>query len=666
MIRNYEYGLLPPTENAALVLDQMRLAHRYRNKLVELERDRRTGVAAILVGHPDASAIAAEVEQLARDREEARAEILRARAASRSRSETAVMRERVAEVSKHLRDARARLRDARALVRGNPEIVDRITELEDRFRERVRSARAACDVYWGTYLLQEQAADAARKSPTPPRFTRFDGEGRVSVQLQGGLDLDGLWGTDTQVQIDPVPAETHSEGTRRGDRRRLSRTTLRLRVQSTDKGRPVWASWPMILHRPIPPGARVKIATVSRRRRDCRTWDWRLLLTLDIPDGAISRVFPAGGAVALNLGWHQGDDVVRAGYVVSDDGGIDHEIVVERSTIDRVEKSASIRSIRDKNLDAMRAALVAWMREHEASLPTWLVERTILSRPQRPRGEPGQGQLGADAVETSTTSSEGSPSPHEAGPPPAERDGSPPPHEAGRDVPPDQERRRIWHVLHWRSAQRFRELAFAWRRQRFDDDAAGYDLIEAWRYRDEHLERYESGMRRGALLDRRERYRILAADLATRYRTLVIDDFDLRTFQESPAPEDERVELPAVKRNQRHAAGSELRASLLNAFGPERVVKLSSKNVTRACHACRGICAVTTVDHACEHCGARWDRDANACRNLLRTLREQSDADAAGGTAREGNPAEKKESRSDRLRRGRKKRAEVDAARDPA
>ena len=45
----YQYGLLPPTRNAELVNDQMRLAHRYRNVLVEIERDRRTQVSAILV-----------------------------------------------------------------------------------------------------------------------------------------------------------------------------------------------------------------------------------------------------------------------------------------------------------------------------------------------------------------------------------------------------------------------------------------------------------------------------------------------------------------------------------------------------------------------------------------------------------------------------------------
>lgn len=43
-IRNFVYGLLPLDVGADLVADQMRLAHRYRNLLVEIERERRTRV----------------------------------------------------------------------------------------------------------------------------------------------------------------------------------------------------------------------------------------------------------------------------------------------------------------------------------------------------------------------------------------------------------------------------------------------------------------------------------------------------------------------------------------------------------------------------------------------------------------------------------------------
>ncbi len=403
MIKNYEYGLLDPTANAQLVSDQMRLAHRYYNRLVEIERDRRTEIAKILVGHPDTEALAARVTALVEQREGARSAIKSTRQVTRDRSETAQMRTRVKDLAAELRAARGELKVARDIIKTDPAIVSAIAAADDRAAERVRQARASCNAYWGSYLLQEQAVDAAKKSKMPPHFKRWSGDGRVSVQLQGGISDVELFGADTQIQITPVSPKAHDPGERRGVRRFESRTVLRMRVQSTEKGRPVWAEWPMILHRPIPTGARVKVATVSRRRHDCRRWDWRLMLTLEIPDDAIkSRPIPADGAVALNLGWCQrpGDEV-RAAYVFSDDGEVDREVVVQRSTIERVEKSEAIRSQRDKDLDVMKAVLVPWLRTTEAALPAWLVERTILSRePRETTQETTREQLGAPGAET--------------------------------------------------------------------------------------------------------------------------------------------------------------------------------------------------------------------------------------------------------------------------
>ena len=624
-IKNYEFGLLPPTFNAGLVDDQMRLGHRYRNKLVEIERDRRAKISAALVGHPDVSALAARVTDLAGKRDAARLAIKAARAATRSRSETAAMREAAKALGAELKEARAILKAAKQAIAQDAQVAAQIKAVDAAMAQAVRDAREACGTYWSTYLLAEQAMDASRKAPAPPRFLRWTGDGRVSVQLQGGLDLKDAWGADTQLRIDPVSPDAYDPSKPRGIRRRAQRTILHMRVQSTDKGRPIWAEWPLILHRPIPPGARIKVATVSRRRRDCRRWDWRLLLTLDLSDAIETKAsVPADGMVALNLGWRQmTDDGVRAGYLVSEDGEIDRQIGVPPSTIDRAEKSEAIRSQRDKNLDQLKAALVPWLREREAVLPVWLKERAILSRDRS---------------------------------------------EQGAEV-----RRRSWHVAMWRSASRFRALAFAWRKQRWDGDAAGYQLIEAWRYRDEHLQRYEAALLRQGLADRRERYRILAADLATRYRTLVIDNTDLREFQRSPTPESGRVERPTAKRNQRHAAGSELRATLIDAFGGEkdgRVMKLFFEKITMPCHDCGQIDAwdpAASLKHTCSSCGQIWDQDRNACLNLLKLARrDREEAGAGAGTevARTQMSAPRKESRSERLRRNRWKDRPEEAARE--
>jgi hypothetical protein len=205
----------------------------------------------------------------------------------------------------------------------------------------------------------------------------------------------------------------------------------------------------------------------------------------------------------------------------------------------------------------------------------------------------------------------------------------------------------------WRSAERFRGLAFAWRKQRWNGDEMGYQLIEAWRYRDEHLQRYEAGLLRHGLSDRHERYRILAANLASRHRTLVIDNTDLREFQRSPTPESGRVEL---------------RAALVNAFGEARVMKLCFERITMPCHGCGQIDQwdpAATLMHTCSSCGKTWDQDRNACLNLLAKGRREREG-AADGTvgARTQMSTPRKESRSERLRRNRWKDRPAEAARE--
>jgi hypothetical protein len=593
MNRVYEYGLLDPITNAHLVEDQLRSAHRYRNVLVEIERERRSRVREILAGHADTVGLADEVERLTTALEAAQVQIKQTRAASRRRSETTDDRALVRDLSTQLKTARAQLKEAKTFVAKDPMIQRALATADQRAHDRQIEERARCGVYWSTYLLIEEDVDRARKGKMDPKFQRFTGEGRVSAQLQGGLDWSEI-GNDTQLQIHDAPDP-------RAGRRAGHRKILRLRIGSGGTSRqPIWAEWPLTLHRALPEGARIKRATVTRWRRDCRRWEWRLQLLLDVSACASSKKRPSEGACALNLGWAKTDRGLRAGYVVGQDGQRT-EIVLPASILERLDKANAIRAQRDQNLDALKAQLSAWLADHP--LPT-------------PPEDAVAGSLKARAD----------------------------------------------HLHAWRAPERFFSLAQAWKQQRFDGDAVGYELLEAWRYRDEHLQRYEAGMRRGALGHRREIYRMIGAELATRYRMLVVDDTDLRTFQRSPEAGSTRVEFDAVKRAQHVAAPSDLRMQLMNAFGETSCAELSAVDVTRKCHACSAINdwdrAASGREHACVACGAVWDQDVNACLNLLG---EWKSAEPGWEAARAAKAANRKESRSEKLQKGRKKKPEAEA-----
>lgn len=575
--RCYRYGLLDPTRGAEVVNEQILLAHRYRNTLTEIERERRAAVRAILAAHPDTEALAATVTTLAAELDAGRVGIRSRRQVARGRAESAGDRAQVRDLAERLRLARSALKAAKSQVASDPTVQDALRAVNDRAAERVREHRAACGVHWGTYLLVEDAADRARKERMDPEFRRWsdvagwidatEGAGSVGVQIQGGMTVDEVHsGDNTRLQIDAVPPEAYERGGRR-----LQRTRLRIRVGSEGRA-PIWAEWPMVLHRPLPEGARIKQATVQRRRKDCRRWTWSVVIALEMPEDLARHKSPSG-RVAVNLGWRQrGERGLRVAYAV-DDAGSERELLLPRETGERIDKASAIGGVRAENRNAMIPRLATWLADRE--LPEWAMIATA-------------------------------------------------------------------RIVTWTSFARLHRLAHHWRVNRWDGDAAGYEILEAWRYRDEHLDRYMSGMRDGALLARREIYRRWAASLAGQYETLVIDTTDYRDMQRTPQPESERVEYAAVKERQRRASPSELRLTLVGAFSRtgRRVAKVPAVGITATCHGCGH---VDTWDHAamllhtCSACGSTWDQDANAARNLLERERlrseQPSDADRADGDA---------------------------------
>lgn len=766
-IRVYEYGLLPPIANAELVLQQMRDAHRYRNMLTEIERERRTKVREIMSAHQDMAPLQAQVTELTAARDAARMEISKKRAATRSRSDSKAQRDAVQALNAQIRDVVAQIKAIRKEVSTDPTVQLGLKLADDRARQRVRDERARCGVYWGTYLLQEADADRARQEPSMPKFEPFRGDGRVSCQLQGGLELDGLWGTDTQIRIDPVNPDAWDLTKPRGARRRGGRTLLRLRVTS-ERGKPVWAQWPMIMHRPLPEGAVVKVATVVRRKRDCVSWYWRLQLTVDVTACTSGRrPAPADGAVALNLGFCvRPGGALRSGYLLGTDGER-QEVLAVKSDIYRdkeltqeqydraltwisngLRKADDIRSIRDNNLNLMKSVFAPWCAAMaEPGRAPGLSDQPGGPRPAleqlgdpRVQGQPAltgrraveQEQPDASGREVSMSGhavdvldEPGAPGPsgdaldepersgHSAsttgrmtrsadsgrdqgrvdwlGRPilddaldeqelPGETGQRPPPlsgwvsrsqdepADAGRSPRQEQDEpgrapgqmagvagpgdpaigwflELTKHVGLWLSAARFRALSLRWENERFPGDEDGFAMLMQWRERDEHLERYESGIRGSAIRDRLETYRIIASKMAQRYHTLVIDGTDLSKYQDTGNTEDAPKDNDTVRRNQRIAAGSLLRGALMNAFGPERTVKMPPGKRTTTCHSCGVVNewdrAASDRIHVCTSCGIQWDVDANFCRNLL--------ADWAKGDEPE-EEAPRKPTRSQRLR----------------
>jgi len=473
-------------------------------------------------------------------------------AKAEARSHSGISSDQKAALSaarEHRRDAVRLLRETRVLLRQDVVLsteVDRVSELACELR---KSARKHCGVYWGTYLLIEAADEAARKAPlydgaepSDPRFARWIGEGRVGVSIMKGADISVLDMEDTRIRIEPGTMPKGADPTSKRSAKRRH-TVLAMRVGSDDQRGPIFARWEMVMHRPLPAGARIKNAAVSLRLVGPRE-EWSVAITLDTT--ACAETATSGrGVVGVDLGWRMLDGDIRS--AAWDGGDLSGYLALPAELIGQVEKVADLRSIRSKSFDASRDALIAVM---PTNAPAWLRAATSSLR-------------------------------------------------------------------QWKSINRLTKLALRWRVARFDGDAAAYDALEAWRYNDHHLWCWESEQRTRTLRHRREIYRIFAAKLARKYETLAIENFDLRVFSVR-APVETDASIDTITRAVRVVVSpSELRRSLINAFGPHRVVKVDAANTTRECAECHHINtwdAAAELSHTCAQCSARWDQDANAAR----------------------------------------------------
>ena len=500
-MRTYTYGSKSPTQNAEIVQQQLERAHRYYNVLVEIERER----AGALVGAHDSR-----------------------------------------------------------------------KPVDDAANAKIRLERGRCGVYWGTYLCIEDAVHRAakmcavvpaKKEGTCPRckvpfvagelitihtkqklllacskcgngphFRRWNEQGLVAVQLQGGLSAEELIaGKDTRARL-------VGEGKRRD---------LWLRVGS-EGVRPVWAIFPIVYHREIPTGTKIQWVRLCVHRVGTKA-KWSAQFVLEAPAEMWALPSPMWGTIAVDVGWRDlGPDGLRVATWVADTGATD-DLRLPRSMLDRDRKVSDLHSIREKAFNAMRDRLVEERRAHGEAWPEWLRQET--------------------------------------------------------------------HSLHqWRSTAKLAGLVSRWGHRMPAPGAPAWAEYEAWRKQDKHLLEWESNQREAILRERREVYRLFAIELA-RHRKVVMERLaldDLAVVAEKP--EDR---LTHNSRSHRFDAG----LSYLMNYAADAVtraggewVEVPAPMTTQWCHKCgqeERFDAAPSVEHACSHCGAVWDQDANAARNLL-------------------------------------------------
>jgi hypothetical protein len=372
----YKYRLLPPLNWGDDCEAQIRnKAAAFWNRLVEIEQAHVETVREIIGNDPTVAEAAARVEAIVTEiaalrlsRKEARRTTRKAAAPGEDQD---IRRLQVA-----LQPRRDELRAAR-VTSAAAKAADLKAASAKRFVDirLARQAAAADGLWWGNYnaILQsfETAAAVARKTGAVLHPRRFDAEGRLTNQLQGGATpAEILAGSHPQVRFEFVGGPS--------PKRQMHLVVCAFIEGRTNKR---MVEFPMIMHRPLPVDASIQSVTVHRRRVADRT-EWHAVFDLRCPQPPLpERSEPQ--VAAVNFGWRKvGDDALRVATILR--GGKTHFIMVPPAILRG-------HALREQNQGTMRKdidATAAWLGTLPwASAPESLVgEASAIMASQQPRG----------------------------------------------------------------------------------------------------------------------------------------------------------------------------------------------------------------------------------------------------------------------------------------
>lgn len=649
-VLNWCYGASAPTQNANIVSDQIWHAHKYKNKLIELERLRREAAEKLAVSlHPPFAAAVEDYHAAQAAVDAAYTAVKQERIRQRKRVPPTPEQQSVidaakerraiayAAVQKHKAEAYAAVQesqqphfvaatqaieaeivleertvsDAAKKRRITAEFHRRLTDVglgagEPEYAAAAIQARAQTETYWGTYLQVEDAAKDFRKG-APPKFRRWHPDGSVSVQLQGGLTVQkAAEGEDTRLRLF-LPEITERLATKGQDKGTRCEGEAWIRVQSNGRD-PVWAVVPFRMHRPLPADGVIKWAHLDRRMAG-ETAEWTLRLTLET-----SRTLPSASdqhtMLAVHIGHHQGDGgLVVATWTASD--GKRGELVLPDDLIQKFTRPAELDATREANANVAMAELLAWIKS--------------------------------------------------------------------TDPQDDWFRAQTENLVHWKGPERLAKLVAAWRDNRFDGDqvpatveqfpgllqwakhkiqtyrekgvpiqtdiSSVFLLFEFWRKQDKHLGQWIKSQMKKCSRVRKHLYGEFAANMAKRYHNVVIANINWKQLAETPeVDEDDKYDSSTQRRIARIASPGILSETLVGRFA--NAVKLPAKNIKATCHLCGYVNKWThTRDrHTCKNCGKSWEIRKNTLANiyaigqatLQKNAEETVDQDGEIRTARKG------------------------------
>lgn len=564
-IRNYLYGCRPPLNLMENLQDIFNKRHSYYNKLVAIERDRRAEAnEAILAHYPDLQKLTEEAATLREERDTLDQEIkdLRARAKAANRKaavkgDHVVKRERLKELRERAKKATAAAREMRQAYYADPVFRTKLNDIELKANNRLKEERSKSGLHWCTYLDVENAANAFRKSKTPPEFRSYKAvqSSRVAVQIQSTGSFDkALIEQNTQFFFTEGKTPKKVKPGSIQDRN-VRFMIAHIRIGSNPDKSPIFVQVPVRLSRIPPAGTVIRWVYLIRENIGLKH-AWKLLLSVAIPEEALKtgRHKDACGTVGVDLGWRIVPEGLRvaAWDGLTEDGEVSRgQFLIPRSKLDEFSKPNDLRSrqdlMRDELLPSLHAAL------ERIQLPEFLTE-----------------------------------------------------------IMP--------HLLKWKSCRRLSDLYDLWNDKRFEGDEEAYGLLAAFVPRWRSLYTEEANIRLHLQDWRDNHYREWTLFIRNKFQKVVLEDVNWAQLMRRPKTESADSVNQEARWNQRVAAVGRLAEILAERFVGSTIKVLACKTTT-TCNKCGTVNEwdqATDLFRTCSSCKELWDQDYNAAINIRR------------------------------------------------
>ncbi|ABL01400.1 zinc ribbon domain-containing protein [Pelobacter propionicus] len=578
-----KYGLLSPLDwdcpdyPAGDAFEHLFLQNKLWNDLVTIEREHRAKYRELIGSDEETAQMDTEIASI-KDRlsvlDEGRKK-LRVEHRKKKCPEIDCLDENIKKLKSELKAVASKAKETRAAAKDRIRAAGNdIENLEKDRQAAVIKAYNNSGLWWGNYNAVLESYKKARikalKDGAELKYHRFDGSGRFTNQIQGGMSVQDLLEGNRNVASlrlvssgelgdisgkKPPSLDLQSVGSRRDSREYgILAITLYTGTDEQSKKFRRTLSFPVILHRPLPEGATLKSLSVHRKRVGT-DFVWSVVFTFTTDCPTYDQRSSTGNRCGLNLGWKkQAGGGLRVATIY--DGSDARHITLPQAIIDGLDY---VNGDLQGRIDSAANENHAWLLEQWGGdeLPESLQElRSMLRRSKRP---------------------------HPA---------------------------------------KFAKAVIAWRNYpEYLGDAR--DEAEQRRKATKRLT-IEMAHKREKLLRRRmDFYRNTAKQLTSVYDVICLDKMDLRRLALLEKGDGTPNELTKIARKQRQqAAISELRECLSKAAAKNGTqIEQVSTASSATCSACKGkMEQVDGIMWRCRECRALVDQDINAAANLFREV----------------------------------------------